>query len=1257
MKHKILNILVMLALLLGATLPLTASKASEIPPINEPPKVIFLVVDGMRQDKLHEYFTRGLPEDMQDEFWIGAMAEDDGLLTQAPPNTGTGWYTLMTGAWAAVHGSTNNTFAKNGGSGSYFQSSRVAAFDAGVLSAETIGQAAERAGKKVVQFEFAGSRNGAIDGPTIDYRNFYSGRGVVTNYISPADYAPFVSSFGLQFDHPAGFAGNAPYPEAAPASAAGWTNVPVSFSPAMQMFMRVIDYGTDKYGMNVYIFDSTDDGVVNYDMVLFSPDKDGTHAVAVLKEGQWGDVKVKIVGGSMAGKTAGFLIKVEKLAPDLSMVRLFHSSVARAIASWPGFPGVDGITDFEEYIAVAFPSSTAADYAILESGIVSEDTYVEQGLYWGVFAKPVLEYLLSAYPPDLALIGVPTVDEFQHQFMGLVTPTLPNGQPNPAYDDVNVDGVQDGLVAERNMYLESAYREAAEVYVTVRKYVNGNLNTFVSSDHGFAAQFLAIDASKVLVDLGLLSKPQTSNCRTASGETIGSAKACWAGGTVQIYLNVVGRDPAPASGSTIKQIKAADVAATVDLIKAAFLGLVDPNDWTHDGLPEGWMVIDRAFTKAESRYIPNGPGSTTNMAHPTRTGDLVVFAYPPYQFDAATPGTLYALSMFYGQHGYVPDVQVLEANINMRAAFLAAGRAIIPHSTTIARSIDVAPTVAYVLGIPAPQQSQGRVLTEILYDGIPLQQVNLITYNDFHGQIEPTTVTLDGLSVNVGGAAYLATLFDEEKAALPGGTLILAGGDNVGASPPISSLLEDMPTIDSLNAWGLNATTFGNHEFDYGISRLLDQQAVANFSYLAANIIEDSTGLAPVWAKPSEVFDVNGVKVGVIGAALETTPELVKAGNVDGLTFLPALPAVIAESENLKAQGVLVQVLIVHEGMAKGQNRVGATAAVPWEGPLLTLVNGLQDTTIDVVAGGHTHWISDTMVGHILVVEDQNAGKDFTVTQIQTLAGEVVWATASTRLPTNLGVTPRADVKAIVDAANVATAPLRNVVIGTQQFDIMRDPTRLNESAMGNLIADATKVFYPEAEAAMVNSGGLRADIKCNPPSGGEQPCEITWGEMYAVLPFGNSTVIETLTGDQLKTAFLNGFSPKCNSAISTGRFPQVSGLKVTFHCNGTAPVVDGMWKTPDGPGGVEIPINPTDTIRIVINDFMATGGDGYTVLTQGTDQKWPGDLLLDVAIAYVTANSPVGPVVDGRVLFGTMLMGVFDTTHTYILTLPLIVR
>jgi 2',3'-cyclic-nucleotide 2'-phosphodiesterase (5'-nucleotidase family) len=1188
--------------------------------------VIFFASDGLRQDLVESYAGQGLMPTMAKLLRAGAKAADGGLLTQAPPNTGAGWYSLATGAWPGVHGSTNNTFAINGQA----MSSRVAAFDSGVLQAETLAQAAERGGKKVAQIEWAGGRVGVINGPTVDFRGFFSGRGVATNYIGATDDAAFVASFGLQFDHPAGFAGQAPFPGAAPTDAAGWTNTPKSYSPAKEMRLRVLDFGVDKYGLNAYIFDSTNDQTVNYNQVLFSPTKNGADAVATLARGEWGDVKVKVVGGALNGLTAGMLVKVEELTSNLSQVRLFHTSVTRANASWVGWsePGFTG--DFAEYVAQKFPTSTAADFAILEAGIVSEETYVEQGLYWETGHHPLIRYILKKYQPDLAMVGYPVTDEFQHQFLGLITPNLPNGDPNPAYDDVQVNRTPDGRVAQRTAFLQRAYSGADATLALVQSLMPNNSSTFVASDHGFAPQFLAIDASKVLVDLGLLSRPQTSNCRPATGETIGKAKACWAGGTVQIYLNLAGREPA---GGGLQQVPAAQEAATVAQIKAAFLALSDPNDWTGDGQPEGWKMIDRAFTKAEARYIPNGASSTADMAHPTRAGDLIVFAYPPYQYDAATPGTLVARSAFFGQHGYVPDVQNLSANINMRATFIGGGGSVRPNVVAAdLRTIDLAPTIAYLLGIPEPQHSQGVVRLDLLRGGEARTLVPAIGLTDFHGQLEPTTALFDGRNTSVGGSAYLATMFDEDAAAF-GGAFLFASGDNVGASPANSGLLEDMPAIDVENAWGLDATSYGNHEFDYGVERLLQHQARANFPFLGANIVDELTLQNPDWVKGTHVFEYGNVRIGVIGIELESTPELVKAGATVGLKFLDEADTIKVESEKLRQQGVKVQVVLIHEGTARGQNAVDGISPVPWEGPIMTIAEAIQDTTVDVILAGHTHRVSNLMVGHILLAEGLNAGASYSVVQMIVHGQDVEWAGAATRVAKNLGVAPRDDVKAIVDTANAATAILRNKVIGTQQFDIKRAPSRLFESAMGNMVADSMRLKYPGVDAAFTNSGGLRADLNCLPASAGEQACEITWGEMFSVLPFGNRTVILTLTGAQLEQAFLNGFSPKCNPAIATGRFPQISGLKATYTCNGTTPVVTGMWKTPQGISGPQIPIGPADPVRFVTNDFMYTGGDGYTVFAQGTNVQQPGDDLLQVAVDYVTANSPVGPVVEGRIV------------------------
>ena len=1222
-------------------------------------KAIFFASDGLRQDKVAKYAAQGLMPTMAGFLKNGTSASGGGMLTQAPPNTGAGWYTLATGASSGVHGSTNNTFHRMG---TTFANS-TSGLSAGVLQAETLAQSAERGGKKVAQVEWAGGRFGTINGPTIDFQSFLSGRGVATNFIGSAgqtlfDDAPFIAAFGLQFDHPTGYAGQPAFPAAAPTAATGWTgSLPATFSPPMEMRLRVLDAGVDKYGLNAWIFDSTNDSTTNYDTVLFSRTKSAADAVATLHKGEWADVKVTIVGGTLAGKTAGMLLKVEELTGDLSRVRLFHTSVSRALASWPTWPGASGFTgDFEEFLAQRFPTSTAADFAILEAGVTSEETYVEQGLYWSTGHWPMLEYVVQTYRPDVLFVGMPTTDEFQHQFLGLVSPTLPNGARNPAYDDVDLNGVADGRVDAREGFLEAAYHESDQTLALARRLIGGDVPTFVASDHGFAPQFLGIDGSLPLVQAGLLTASQVSNCRFANTHPnfiTAKAKACWAGGTLQVYLNVAGRDPDPrpanARNATLPggapnpdfiadpRIPANQAAAVVASLKERYLGLTDPNDWTHDGQPEGWKVIDRVFTQAEARYIPNGPNSTSDMAHPTRTGDLVVFSFPPYQFDAGTPGTLIAPSHFFGQHGYVPDVQDLADDINMRATFLAGGKGI-AKGQVAASSIDLAPTLAYILGVPEPQHSQGVVLTQVLKGAPSIKRVNIIGLNDFHGQLDPTVRAYDGspaINANVGGAAWLATWFDEEAAKLPGEDLILAGGDNVGASPPNSALLEDMPAIDVENAWGLDATSYGNHEFDYGVERLLRHQARANFPFLATNIVSTATGVRPPWVTPSKVFTVNGVKVGVIGAELKNTPELVAAGNTAGLTFLDEAPRIKAESNRLKAQGVRVQVVVIHQGTNEGTNSVDGTAGTPWIGPIIDIANALGDTTVDAIVAGHTHRVSNLMVGDILVTEGINAGGTFSVLQLMVQGGDVVWAGGATRVPKNLGVAQRADVKAIVDKANAETAPLRNLVIGSQTADIKRDPTRLNESAMGNLIADAVADRYPEADGVLLNSGGLRADLNCAPPSASEAVCEITWGETFAVLPFGNATILITLTGAQFRAALINGFTPACdaNFAGGTGRFPQLSGLKAAYHCNGTTPVIDGMWLAPDGPSGTLTPIGDTTTIRLATVDFLYTGQDGYTAFTQATNVFQTGDLLLDVAIAYITANSPVSAAVEGRIV------------------------
>ena len=183
---------------------------------------------------------------------------------------------------------------------------------------------------------------------------------------------------------------------------------------------------------------------------------------------------------------------------------------------------------------------------------------------------------------------------------------------------------------------------------------------------------------------------------------------------------------------------------------------------------------------------------------------------------------------------------------------------------------------------------------------------------------------------------------------------------------------------------------------------------------------------------------------------------------------------------------------------------------------------------------------------------------------------------------------------------------------------------------MGNLVADAMRAKYPEADAAITNSGGLRPDILGLAAERRRAAGQITYGEVFAVLPFGNPTVIETLTGAQFTAALQNGFKPPCGDvAGGTGRTPQISGLQVDVplqrHRAGDRLDRQGRARRH------ATPVGPADTIRFVTNDFMFTGGDGYTAFAQGTNVTAARRPLLDVAIEYISAHSPVAPAVEGR--------------------------
>ncbi|HEU4448948.1 MAG TPA: 5'-nucleotidase C-terminal domain-containing protein [Gaiellaceae bacterium] len=1194
--------------------------------------VIFFAADGMRPDLVERYAKKGAMPTMRALMRAGVKGRN-GLTQGFPPNTGVGWQTLATGTWPGEHGSTNNTFHRTGESN--FNNSTSFATP-GILQADHIAQAAERDGKTVVSMEWVGSRGlvPALQGPVVDFRTFIGRRGIVLNYDLPGQPAG-ADAFGVE------------YQRVDLADATGWTNVPASFSPAKETQFTHDDTRLAVGGVwDVYVYDSTDDGAVNYDgaLVVSAADgKDGAAAVADLAQGEWADAKVTIAAGPLAGLTAGFYVKAIEIAGDLSQFRLYFTSVQRANATYNAL-GEAGSAAFAETLNSEFPTSTAADFAPLEAGIVDEDTYVEQGLMWKDAHWEYLRYILGPAPdglgvePDLLLVGNPVTDEFSHQFMGLVTRKDIDGNPNPYFDDVTNDDVPDGRVRERQGYIRAAYEEADGTLALARDLMDREHNVFVASDHGFAPQWYAVNVSKVLVDLGLQEREQAGNCRKAAndpgttvpGDTL--AKECHAGGTSQIYLNLEGRDPA--EGNT-PQVPAGDYEAVRDEIVAAFENLDDPN------LPGQQQVVERVFEKEELRDVDG-----SDSLHPNRSGDVVVVFRPPYQTDAQTPGELVAPSQFFGQHGYLPDLVNLKRNVNMHATFIAAGPDIRSRNDVRGvRAVDLAPTISYLLDMPEPQNARGKVLLGIVKGGKRIYELQILDISDYHGQLTPLSERADsfGPSFGIGGSAFLKPWFDAFRAEAPGKIVTLTAGDAVGATPPISAFFGDKPTIELMNLMGFDFDGLGNHNFDRGEQYLRNELIpLADFDYLSANIVDDDGNTPAEWSKSSVVQIEPGLRFALVGFSNPDIPELTKPGSLGPFHVADPLAAVNDEAARIasRKKNVAATVAIGHLGATAG------TLTDP-TGPLVDLADGVEG--VDVVIGDHTNFqvVSERPNG-VLAVENLSRGVRFTRVRIfiDMKKHDVVYSTADFHKPWTIGMTPDAAIQARIDELNDELRPILSGVIGTSDRFVPRADScgrldgRLCESLVGNIVTDAMRLTY-ETDFAITNSGGLRADLTCpttdSPddfcPAYTPPPFPITRGQVLGVLPFGNIVVTVEVNGTELKQFLENGVS---SMPGANGRFPQVSGLCFTYDVSAPAGsrVTGAVRQAADGTcTGAPVDLTAASTYQLAINDFMAAGGDGYPNVASRADSR---DIMDQAVAEWITANTPLAPRIEGRIVCTT---------------------
>jgi 2',3'-cyclic-nucleotide 2'-phosphodiesterase (5'-nucleotidase family) len=481
-------------------------------------------------------------------------------------------------------------------------------------------------------------------------------------------------------------------------------------------------------------------------------------------------------------------------------------------------------------------------------------------------------------------------------------------------------------------------------------------------------------------------------------------------------------------------------------------------------------------------------------------------------------------------------------------------------------------------------------------------EVQILGLNETHGQLTPLErKPADGAAAPAGGGGVLAAYLAAEEAENPR-TLILDSGDFM-QGPAISSYFEGESTVEVFNAIGVDAVAVGNHEFDWGQDTLQERIAQAQFPFLAVNIVDEATGKAPKGIEPYVVENLQGVQVGVIGVANPDTPSVTLPEATEGLRFLDVdgtAAAVNDAVEELRARNVETIVVTAHQGLESEA-----------EGPLAEIVAQLSDE-VDLVLGGHVPLELDTEINGIPVVQPYGNTRgyaDVTLT-VDRAAQDVVAVVTELDATYVDGVDPDPQVQAIVDRYQAQLDEELGKTVGEATTSILRGATRGVESEMGNFVTDAMRSYRDGVEFAFTNAGGLRADIDAG---------DITLEEVYAVLPFNNTLVTMSLTGEQVVQVLEEG----ANSRYGT---VQVSGL--TWSYDAGAPFGDRVTSAtlPDG-----TPLDPNATYRIATNNFMAGGGDAFHTLTQGTDTVDTGINLVDTVVRHLEANSPVGPQVEGR--------------------------
>ncbi len=528
--------------------------------------------------------------------------------------------------------------------------------------------------------------------------------------------------------------------------------------------------------------------------------------------------------------------------------------------------------------------------------------------------------------------------------------------------------------------------------------------------------------------------------------------------------------------------------------------------------------------------------------------------------------------------------------------------------------------------------------------------VRLITFNDFHGNLQPPAgssgrVTLpDGTTVDAGGAAYLATHVKRLRGEVAN-SVVLSAGDNVGASPLDSALFHDEPTLALLNEIGVKASVIGNHELDEGYKELLrmqfggchpddgcqfrDSYPGAKFPILGGNVFFDNGVNA---ALPFTVTVSGGVPIGVIGVTLKDLPLVVTPEAVEGLEFGDEVEAIDKSSRFLDMLGIKTQVVLVHQGDNTEGGGPDDCRTVP--GPA-TAIAQAASPSVDVVFTGHSHQqynctVTDPAGKPRTLIQGASFGRLLSVVdlKIDKRTRDVVReATKAHNEIVTRTVTPDPAVQALVDEAKTKAAPIANEQVGTITADLLRAAPASGESPLGDVIADAqlAATASNNAQIAITNPGGIRTDLTYTGSAAGEGDGVVTYGEAFAVQPFGNIMQTMTLTGAQLKTVLEQQWQPKPDGTVQV-RILQISS---TLHYSWSRSAPIGS-KISDITVAGE-PVTPDATYRVSVNNFLAAGGDGFAEFANGTDIAG-GPVDLDAFTAYLAANPNIAPPAADRI-------------------------